>query len=217
MFTGIIEELGTVLSVQFHERDSFLEIKAPRIFPGLEMGDSIAVNGVCLTASGLAKDSFRADVMPETMRQTNLHMLTPGERVNLERALTPSSRIGGHFVSGHVDGVGKITRKKLEGNAIVFTVKAPQSVLRYTVERGSIAVDGISLTVIEIEKVKQEFSVSIIPHTASLTTLGFKRVGDIVNLESDMLAKYVANFLAERDKGPGSNITEEYLKEKGFF
>jgi riboflavin synthase len=206
-----------VLSVQFHERHSFLEIKAPRVFSGLEMGDSIAVNGVCLTASGLTKDSFRADVMPETMRQTNLHMLTPGERVNLERALTPSSRIGGHFVSGHVDGVGKITRRKMEGNAIIFTVKAPQSVLRYTVERGSIAVDGISLTVIEIEKVKQEFLVSIIPHTASLTTLGFKRVGDIVNLESDMLAKYVVNFLAERDEGSGSNITKDYLKEKGFF
>ncbi len=215
MFTGIVEELGELVNSQSASSGTYLVIKGTRVMDDLALGDSIAVNGVCLTVARLAASSFYVDVMPETLRKTNLYMLKPGDKVNLERALPVGGRLGGHFISGHVDGVGQIIAEKREGNALVKKISAPPEVMRYTIKKGSIAVDGTSLTVVELGK--SWFTVSLIPHTVQQTTFLTKRSGDTVNLEADMLAKYVEKLL--RGDGPEkskSSISYANLQELGF-
>ncbi len=216
MFTGIVEEMGEVLARQHHNEGIYLKIKGDRVLGDLALGDSIAVNGICLTVAELYRGAFSAEVMPETLRKTNLAGLKRGDRVNLERALPAGGRIGGHFVSGHIDGTGETKSIKREGNALVMSFQAPEQVLRYLVERGSVAVDGVSLTVVSVEA--DAFSVSIIPHTAKGTTLGYRGRGDTVNLEADMLVKYVEKILGKTyPEEMGRGVTYRQLEEKGFL
>ncbi len=217
MFTGIVEELGTLRRIERGAVSAKLHIGARRVLEDVSLGDSIAVNGVCLTVVDFSREQFSADVMAETLAKTNLGSLRPGDRVNLERALRLGDRLGGHLVSGHIDGVGTIVGREPYGIAVVFTIKAPPEVMRYVVKKGSIAIDGISLTVVDHES--DGFCVSIIPHTAQLTTLGFKKVGDSVNLESDMIAKYVERMMSrdrEEDK-KGEGISSDFLARHGFL
>ena len=193
MFTGLIAELGTVERMAEGSTSCQLTVRAQKILPGVKVGDSIAVNGVCLTVVHLQGNRFTADVMPETVRRTTLHQLQPGDKVNLEKALRPVDGLDGHIVQGHVEGVGCIQQIVPEGNALVYRIEAPHELLRYIVEKGSIAVDGISLTVTETDDAG--FGVSLIPHTAKMTTLGYKHAGDKVNLETDILARYVEKML----------------------
>ena len=215
MFTGIIEELGTVERVTRGRVSAILAIRAEHILSDLKIGDSVAVNGVCLTATGLTGHGFTADVMHETLDRSALAGLGPGSRVNLERAMAANGRFGGHIVAGHVDGVGTIAAIEQDDNAIWFTITAPAQVLRYVVEKGSIAIDGISLTVARVET--DRFAVSVIPHTAAVTLLGQRRTGDRVNLESDLVGKYVERLLrpAPEEKGQ-SRLTMEFLTQHGF-
>ena len=191
MFTGIIEIVGVVAKCDA----SSLFIKADKILKGTQIGDSIAVNGVCLTVTRLTEGGFYADVMPETFSRSNLGELTAGSHVNLERAMAADGRFGGHIVSGHIDGRGKITKIQNDGNAVRFWIAADIKILRLIVEKGSITVDGISLTVVSVDD--SNFSISIIPHTLAETILGIKRVGDTVNLENDIIGKYVERLLGK--------------------
>lgn len=211
MFTGIIEEVGEVLSLRRGARSFSLRIKAQRILEGSLVGDSIATNGVCLTITQLDKEWFEADVMPETVERTSLRALNAGAKVNLERALTPTTRLGGHFVAGHVDTTGRIIDLRRDDTALWIRIEAPASLLRYVVEKGSIAIDGVSLTVARVDDFS--LSVSLIPHTQGVTTLHERRVGEVVNLEADMLAKYVEKLVGG---GPSKGLTLEYLQEHGF-
>jgi len=213
MFTGIIEDLGKIQSIKRGAEDFIIEIKSAKLTPELNIGDSIAVNGICLTVTTKSNNSFTVDVMPETVKKTSLNELKVSDMVNLERAMTPSSRFGGHMVSGHVDGVGEIKSKVSHRNAFLIKIKAPESVTRYLIDRGSIAVDGISLTVMEYGL--DYVGVSIIPHTAKVTTLGFKGPGDKVNLEVDLIGKYVEKFIANQYRNQG--LTMEKLQEFGFI
>ncbi len=231
MFTGLVEELGEIVNRQHSSKGAVLAIRGETVCRDLKLGDSIAINGICLTVSKFGSAGvFHADVMPETLRRTNLHELQKGSRVNLERALRAGDRLGGHFVSGHIDATGEILSKQREGNAMVYRIGAAPPVLRYLVEKGSVTVDGISLTVVAVDD--KSFSVSLIPHTASLTTLGFKNAGDRVNLETDMLAKYLDKLLAgffpghvgpqtgedtAPETGDKKKITMSMLQEKGFL
>jgi riboflavin synthase len=216
MFTGIVEELGEVRTVAVQGDSAKLSVTASVVLRDVRLGDSIAVNGICLTVTSFSAREFIADVMPETLRKTNLGRLQSGDAVNLERALAFGGRLGGHLVSGHVDGVGMITEKRIEGNAVVFRFSAPPEVLHYIIPKGSIAVDGISLTVADVAA--ETFSVSIIPHTASLTTLGNKKKGDPVNLENDMIGKYVARLLSvQRETTEKKDLSMEFLKANGFL
>ncbi len=230
MFTGLIAALGTVERLVEGSTNCRLTVRASGLLSGVKTGDSIAVNGVCLTAVHLRGDTFTADVMPETIRRTTLHLLQPGDKVNLEKALRPTDGLDGHIVQGHVEGVGVIQQIVPEGNALVYQIQAPGELLRYIVEKGSIAVDGISLTVTEADD--SGFGVSLIPHTAKMTTLGYKSAGDAVNLETDILARYVEKMLGTDKKGngfagrhkPGAGgnknsepeLTEEFLLKHGF-
>jgi riboflavin synthase len=208
MFTGIVEEIGRLRAAQ----PGKLTVSASRVVNGTRVGDSLAVNGVCLTVTDLIDSGFSVDVMPETLRHTNLGMLHPGDRVNLERALSLSGeRLGGHLVQGHADGIGKALSMVAEGEALLVRYNAPAEVMRYVVERGFIAVDGVSLTVVTYNATS--FVVSLVAYTRHHTTLGSKRVGDIVNLETDIVAKYVEH-LKERDS---SGITVGLLAEQGFL
>ena len=193
MFTGIVEEIGIVRSVSLGSRTGVLSIRASKVLENTQIGDSIAVNGVCLTVTSLLPDGFTADVMPETLRRSNLGHLRSGDLVDLERAMAANGRFGGHIVSGHIDGTGRITRLSREGNAVWVQIAAGEDILRLIVEKGSIAIDGISLTVAAVTP--SDFSVSIIPHTGSETILLKKRPGDTVNLENDIIGKYVQRFL----------------------
>ncbi|MDI6709164.1 MAG: riboflavin synthase [Thermoanaerobacterales bacterium] len=218
MFTGIIEELGTLRRIEHRPDAARLLIVAREILADARLGDSIAVNGVCLTVTSLAagRGEFMADVMAETLARTNLGELKAGDRVNLERAMRLGDRLGGHLVSGHIDGVGRILSREPQGIAVVFTFQAPPEVMRYVIRKGSVAIDGISLTV--VDHGADSFRVSVIPHTARMTTLGFKGPGATVNLEADMLAKYVERMLSrgvERQEGDGM-ITPEFLARHGF-
>ncbi|MGC2425239.1 MAG: riboflavin synthase [Nitrospirota bacterium] len=220
MFTGIIEELGTVKAINKGRESATLEIGAEKVVEGLNLGDSVAVNGVCLTVidfdneqSRRKSNGFTAEVMAETLRKSNLGRLKSGDRVNLERAMRLGDRLGGHLVAGHVDATGTIKSTVREDIATVFTVEAPEDILRYVIEKGSVAIDGISLTVVDYDK--KSFRVSIIPHTASQTTLGFKKSGDTVNLEADMLAKFVERLLAGRAGKEG--IDKDFLGRHGFM
>jgi riboflavin synthase len=211
MFTGIIEEMGTVKALRREAGAARLSLSAATVLDGTALGDSICVNGVCLTVVEMGKNEFSADVAVETLRVTNLGELKAGARVNLERALQLSARIGGHLVSGHVDAVGRLREKRDEGNGWRIFFDAPGTVLRYVIKKGSIAIDGISLTVADVDRVG--FSIAMIPHTARLTTLGFKAAGDSVNLESDIIGKYVERLLPGRAEG---NVSLELLKKNGF-
>ena len=225
MFTGIIEEVGTVKCIQRSGSSSFIEIQAKKVLEDVNIGDSIAVNGVCLTVTHFGGGVFRADVMNETLSRSSLGSLTSGSPVNLERAMAANGRFGGHIVSGHVDGTGVIVsvekddnavwyRINADGIAVWYTVAAPQELLRYIVEKGSIAIDGISLTVAKVTDTS--FSVSVIPHTAAKTILGSKKKGDIVNLENDIIGKYVEKLLKPEEAAPQSGITMEFLARNGF-
>lgn len=216
MFTGLIEEVGALQSIQRAPEAVVLAIRAQKVLDGVKIGDSIAVNGVCLTVTSYSQNAFTADVMPETLARTGLGRLSPGDPVNLERALAAGERFGGHFVSGHVDGTGKIVSRRSYGNAILFEIAAPDEILRYIIPKGSIAIDGISLTVVAVED--RSFTVSIIPHTLEQTVLMHRRAGDAVNLECDMIGKYIERFLTFREerKKPGT-LTESFLSEHGFL
>ena len=216
MFTGIIEETGILVSSARGPRSCVLNIRARAVLDGTGPGDSIAVNGVCLTAATVSPTGFTADVMPETLARTGLGSMKPGALVNLERAMAADGRFGGHIVSGHIDGTGTISMVKRDGNAIWYTVDTSPCILDFIIEKGSIAMDGISLTVASVTD--QNFRVSVIPHTASHTNLVHKAVGDTVNLENDCVGKYIAKLhkVTGRSSHPRSGVTEEFLLKNGF-
>jgi len=211
MFTGIVEEMGSVKALRREAGAARLAIAASTVLGNTAIGDSISVNGVCLTVVEMGADAFTADVAVETLSVTNLGELKAGARVNLERALQLSARIGAHLVSGHVDAVGRIRSRREEGSGWRIFFDAPDSVLRYVIKKGSIAIDGISLTVADVDRTG--FSIAMIPHTAKLTTLGFKTAGDGVNLETDIIGKYVERLLSCRVEG---GLTLDQLKNAGF-
>lgn len=216
MFTGIVEEVGEVISID-RVGDAFgLTIRAKRVMEDLKPGDSVSVSGACLTATGTTSATFTVDVSPETLRVTTLGGLGPGARVNLERSLRVGDRMGGHMVMGHVDGVGKVMEVSPQGNTTIYRISAPENVLRYAVSRGSIALDGISLTIVSCDD--KSFTVSVIPFTARETTISNKRAGDLVNLEADLMGKYVERFLKGKGEGePGGKIDERFLAEHGYI
>lgn len=199
MFTGIIEEIGTVKKISLAGESGSLEISAEKVLDGTKVGDSIAVNGACLTVTAMSGSSFTADIMAETARRSSLGSLSVGSGVNLERAMAADGRFGGHIVSGHIDGTGKITRMTCEANAVWVHVSAGAEILRLIVEKGSVAIDGISLTVAKVSG--SEFAVSVIPHTGAATTLLSKKPGDTVNLENDLIGKYVERLLGKSGAG----------------
>jgi riboflavin synthase len=210
LFTGIIEEVGHVARIG----GGSLVIDCQKVLEDVHLGDSIAVNGVCLTVTHFDRSSFTADVMPETVRRTSLAELKKGSPVNLERALTLASRLGGHIVSGHIDGTGEIVKFADEGNAILMTVSAESGLLRYIVEKGSVALDGISLTVASVTD--HDFTVSLIPHTREVTNLGSKKLGSPINIETDVLGKYVEKMLGGSKAPAKSTMTLDFLRENGF-
>lgn len=226
MFTGIIEEVGTIDKIANGSKSAVLFIKASKVLEDTKLGDSIAVNGVCLTVTSMEGDIFTADVMAETLRRSSLGSLSKGSKVNLERAMAANGRFGGHIVSGHIDGTGRIASMVREDNAVWVEINASAEILKFIVMKGSIAIDGISLTVAGLAE--ESFSVSVIPHTGEETTLLKKGAGDIVNLENDVVGKYVDRLLnyssstvtdldKETDsKETGPDITMEFLKSNGF-
>jgi riboflavin synthase len=218
MFTGIIEEVGSIERIVGGSQASTLTIRASKVLESVQLGDSISVNGVCLTVTSFQETRFTVDVMPETMKHTNLGALGCGDAVNLERALAVGSRLGGHLVSGHVDGTGRIAGRLQNANAVVFCIEADSALLRYMIPRGSVTIDGISLTITEVRE--QEFCVSIIPHTLENTCLRQKQAGDEVNLECDLIGKYVERLLdvrANQSRQAGkSRLTADFLREHGF-
>ncbi|OLS40309.1 riboflavin synthase [Bacillus sp. MRMR6] len=219
MFTGIIEEIGLVANIQRTSESFVLTIEASKLLEDVHLGDSIAVNGVCLTVTTFSNKQFTVDVMPETVKATSLKSVKRGSKVNLERAMAAGGRFGGHFVSGHIDGTGTIKSKKHHENAVYYEIEADEELLKYVILKGSIAVDGTSLTVFGVTE--NSFTLSLIPHTLSETVLGFKGPGEIVNLESDMIGKYVGHFINglaagnSNKKGP-AGITAQFLEENGF-
>ncbi|SFS91967.1 riboflavin synthase [Marininema halotolerans] len=210
MFTGLVEEVGTIRMLDRKGMAMRLSVEAESVLKGVAIGDSIAVNGVCLTVTDFASDRFAVDVMPETMKHSNLGQLSPGATVNLERALAVGDRLGGHFVQGHVDGVGKIRSRKPVENAVLFHIQVPRDLTRTMVEKGSVTVNGISLTLVTVEK--EAFTVSIIPHTLEHTQLRDAKPGDVVNIETDMLGKVVAKLMGENNH----KMTAESLSDFGF-
>ena len=196
MFTGLVEETGTVVSIELGERSARLTVQAPLVHQDAHLGDSIAVNGCCLTVVAQQNDRLTFDAIPETLDRTNLGALTPGARVNLERPLAIGARLGGHFVQGHIDGVGIVRALTPEENAVVMELEMPAPLRRYFVEKGSVTVDGVSLTVATVGT--DTFTVWTIPHTREITTLGERKPGDRVNLECDLLGKYMERLLSER-------------------
>lgn len=219
MFTGIIEEIGTVTAVKKGTKSSKLTLQGNQIFEDMHIGDSIAVNGVCLTVTSKTNNQFTVDVMAETLRRSSLGYLSSGSKVNMERAMAANGRFGGHIVSGHIDGMGEIESFIQEENAIWVTIKTSPKILKYIIEKGSIAIDGISLTVAYVDQ--KCFKVSIIPHTARNTILLNKQVGDIVNLENDLVGKYIDKLMnfeqesvnEENERG----ISLDLLSQNGFL
>lgn len=227
MFTGIIEEIGTIDSVKKGTQSAVLGIRCSKVLEGTKVGDSIAVNGVCLTVTSMSSHGYTADVMAETIDRSSLGTLGRNSRVNLERAMAADGRFGGHMVAGHIDGTGTIQNIKRDETAVWYTIQAPGNILKYIVEKGSIAIDGISLTVAAVSD--KDFKVSVIPHTQGETNLIDRKVGDIVNLECDIIGKYIeklcgrgtgsqsatGELMAGRTKG--SNVSEQFLMEHGFM
>ena len=215
MFTGIVEEMGVLKSIRKGAHSAILEIQAKVVLEDIHLGDSIAVNGVCLTATSFSPTGFTADVMHETLNRYSLAGLTMGTPVNLERAMAADGRFGGHIVAGHVDGVGKVIRVRRDDTAIWYTIQAKTELMRYIVEKGSITIDGISLTVAEVGE--SEFSISAIPHTVSQTILKNRREGDLVNLETDIIGKYVEKLVCPKaEQQPKNTITMDFLSKYGF-
>lgn len=217
MFSGIVEEMGGITVLKKTLAGTKLTILASTVMGDLKVGDSISVNGICLTVVSRSERDFSVEASPETLAVTTLGSFTVGMPVNLERAMKLNERIGGHLVAGHVDGIGVIRNRHQDANAIIFTIEAPQNVLRYCVVKGSITVDGISLTTNDVTE--NGFSVAIIPHTAKVTTLGLKQVNDPVNLESDLIGKYVERLLQERGQLPKPTISidKDYLQKRGLI
>lgn len=218
MFTGIVEEVGEIRGIKKGEKSSILSIKANKVIEDVKLGHSICTNGVCLTVTNIYGNIFDADVMAETLRRSNLGELKVGSKVNLERALSAKGRFGGHIVSGHIDGVGKIVSLEKEDNAIWVTIGAKENILQYIVEKGSIAIDGISLTVAYVDD--KVFKVSVIPHTGKETILLSKTSEDTVNLECDVIGKYVEKLLtfqSGKKVEKKDSINEDFLKENGFL
>ncbi len=217
MFTGLVEELGKVKTVARGVKSVRLTVEASKVLEDVKLGDSIAVNGTCLTVVEYNENCFTADVMPETVDRTALANLKNGTRVNLERTLSIGDRFGGHIVSGHIDGIGIILAKDNNDNAIIVKIEAGSEIMRYIVKKGSIAIDGISLTVVDYGE--NWFTVSLIPHSAAVTTLGFKKPGDVVNLETDIIGKYVEKLLSlssAKQQSKNSAIDINFLHENGF-
>jgi riboflavin synthase len=215
MFTGLIEEIGMIQSVAKGVKSAQLTISGDKVLQDMKLGDSISTNGVCLTVISFSNKSFVVDVMPETMRRSNLNNLKPGSKVNLERALKLGDRLGGHIVSGHIDGVGRISAIEEEDNATWVTIMSEAEIMKYIIEKGSIAIDGTSLTVAYVDR--ESFKVSIIPLTRDETTLLSKKIGDEVNLECDMVGKYIERLaMFHNDDHPGKTIDMNFLKENGF-
>lgn len=217
MFTGIVEEIGIIDGIKFGSTSVKLSIKCQKIMEDVKIGDSIAVNGICLTVTSRSFESFTADVMPETMRKTNLGSLKIGDKINIERALRLCDRLGGHIVSGHIDGTGVISGREEEDNAIWLEICATEDILRYVVVKGSVALDGTSLTVVYVDH--KCFRVSLIPHTTRVTTLGSRKIGDRINIECDMLGKYVEKlmgFNSQGKKDEKKSLTMDFLRENGF-
>ena len=212
MFTGIIEEIGFLKNFDGEK----IEISCEKVLEDVKIGDSISANGICLTVTDFNENFFAADIMPETFRRTSLSELRSGGILNLERAMKISDRFGGHIVSGHIDGVGKITNIRADGNAIFINISAEKNLLKQIAEKGSVALDGISLTVVDAGE--ENFSVSMIPHTREVTNFKIKRVGSLVNIETDVLAKYVDRLLNFKtpQKNSAQNLTKEFLFENGF-
>ncbi len=207
MFTGIIEEIGKVTSAQAGK----LVIASGEVLKGMQLGDSIALNGACLTITSLDAETFSVDLMPETLRQSNLGLLLSGDEVNLEHPLALGGRLGGHLVQGHVDQTGKVTQVRQEGEAVIIRLEAPSELMRYIAKRGFVAVDGVSLTVIDCDR--SSFQVSLVEYTQKHTILGKRKAGDLVNLEVDIIAKYVEGLTQARSEG----ISVDFLKEHGFL
>jgi len=212
MFTGIVEETGLIKSIRNAGDSSQWTVGAGKVLEGLSIGDSINTDGVCLTVTAFSADTFTADIMPETIRRSTFRDMRPGSGVNLERALRFSDRLGGHLLSGHIDGTGKIDKRWKEDNSIWFHISAGIPILHYIVEKGSVAIDGISLTVAAVDE--RSFRVSVIPHTAAMTTLNDKKPGDRVNIECDLFAKYIEKFV--QSDHPGGKINRDYLEKYGF-
>lgn len=216
MFTGIVEEMGTIAGIQKGAKSAILTIQAEKVFSDIHIGDSIALNGVCLTVTSFSGNTYTADVMNETLRRSSLGSLTIGSKVNLERAMAANGRFGGHIVSGHIDGTGTITKVEKDDNAIWYTIAAEENLMKYIVEKGSIAIDGISLTV--AKRSDMDFAISMIPHTAKETVLSQKKPGDIVNLENDIVGKYIEQLMhyEKKEEKKESRLTKEFLLQAGF-
>jgi riboflavin synthase len=215
MFTGLIEEIGVVQSIKKSAKSARITIKADKVLEGIKLGDSISTNGVCLTATEFSAKSFTVDVMAETMRRSNLKDFSPGQEVNLERAMRLGDRLGGHIVSGHIDGMGTIVNYQNEDNAVWITISSNPEILKYIVQKGSIAIDGVSLTVAYVDE--SVFKVSIIPHTKDATTLLRKKVGYDVNLECDVVGKYIEKLMGAKEQAPkNQGISFNFLSENGF-
>jgi riboflavin synthase len=216
MFTGIIEEMGFIKGIVRGSLSIQLTVNCLKILSDVKIGDSIAVNGICLTVTDLGKDWFSADVMPETMRKTGLNKLNISDKVNLERALRLSDRLGGHIVTGHIDGTGVVVGKVEEDNAIWLTLEAPDNIMKYIVVKGSVALDGASLTVAHVDE--KCFKVSLIPLTAGVTTLGLRKAGDVINIECDVMGKYVEKLLgiSVHESTRKKDISLDFLRENGF-
>lgn len=222
MFTGIVEEIGTVVSISKGVKSSRMTLQGNVIFEDMHIGDSIAVNGVCLTVTEKTSNTFTVDVMAETLRRSSLGSLGKGSKVNMERAMAANGRFGGHIVSGHIDGTGTIANFVKEDNAVWVTIETPSKLLKYIIEKGSITIDGISLTVAYVDS--HCFKVSLIPHTATNTTLLSKKAGDVVNLENDIVGKYIDKLLhfedtedSESKQDKSSGISMDFLAQNGFM
>jgi len=214
VFTGIVEGMGTVTAVQRSGEMLRLTVDLPAALTDMAVGDSICVNGACLTVSALGHSGFQAECSPETVERTTLGSLRPGAQVNLERALKMSDRLGGHVVTGHEDATGSVVEVTRSAGSLELTIKVPQELVLYLVEKGSVAVDGVSLTVSEVRG--SVLTSAVIPYTAQNTTLGTRRVGDVVNIEVDIIGKYVKRFL-EKTQGDTEGIDEAFLAEHGFY
>ena len=212
MFTGIIEEIGRVKSIKRYSTSVTLEIEAQKVLEDTKLGDSISTNGVCLTVTKISGALFTADVMPETISRTAFAHLKSGDRVNLERALCLNTRLGGHLVSGHIDGTGMLVAKRQDEIAIWLTFSCSTDILKYMIEKGSICIDGVSLTIVKVNE--DNFTVSVIPHTQDLTTLCSKSIGSLVNLENDVIAKYVERLLGTKFQTNGLSL--DFLQQNGF-
>lgn len=218
MFTGIIEEIGTIKNIKKGDNSSSFTISANKVLEDTKVGDSICTNGVCLTVKNIYKETFEADIMAETLRVSNLGSLKIGSRVNLERASSLNTRLGGHMVSGHIDGLGQIVLMQREDIAVVLTIRPQKDILKYIIYKGSVAIDGISLTVSYVDD--EVFKVSIIPHTGEETILLSKKIGENVNIECDLVGKYIERLLGFKSKEDGvkkTSLTEDFLKENGFL